>query len=241
METGHFAELAELESHYWWHVAKRQLVAGILQREYPPPGRLVEGGVGTAGNLLAFRDLGYTVAGLDCAPESIEIARSRGVTEIQQHDLSQPWPVPAGSLDIVVLLDVLEHLAEPVAALRHAANALRPGGGIVLTVPAYPFLFGQWDRRLGHYRRYTVPVLRSQAVAAGLRVRWVAHWNSFTLPAAVVSRTLDRLLRRDRPPVFPRVAPGWNAALLACARAERWVLRRVALPLGLSLVGVLSK
>ena len=241
MDKRHFDELIQLENTYWWHVAKRQLAVDLLQTYFPPPGRLVEAGIGSARNLLAFQELGYHVTGLDIAPEAVDRGHQCGLHDIRQHDVCSPWPIEGESSRVAVMLDVLEHVADPVQVLRYAAATLEPGGGLVITVPAYPQLYGDWDRRLGHVRRYTRRQFRSQAAEAGLSVVWTGHWNAFTLPAALVSRGLDRLLRRDRPPLFPRVTPSVNRLLLGCARVERWFLYRVGIPFGLSIVGVLKK
>jgi SAM-dependent methyltransferase len=240
MDLRHLDELALLEDTYWWHVSKRRLVLSILADRFAPPARLIEGGVGGCGNLLAFRDAGYEVTGLDVLPEAIEHGRRRGLKNLYCHDLLQPWPVEEGSFDVAVLLDVLEHVADPVVMLRHACRALRPEGGIVVTVPAYPCLFGPWDEHLGHYRRYTMARLREDADAAGLQVRWLNYWNAFSLPAAIVVRYWQR--RRSSGGVeFPRVRPGVNRCLLQIASIERQWLTRWRLPMGLSLVGVLMR
>ncbi|HUG91594.1 MAG TPA: class I SAM-dependent methyltransferase [Planctomycetaceae bacterium] len=241
MGSEHLDELIALDDAYWWHVAKRELVARLLARHCPPPGRVVEGGFGSGRNLREFRRLGYAVQGLDAMPQAVDHARRIGFDEVWQHDLTQPWPLEPESTRAVVLLDVLEHLADPVAALGHAARVLEPGGGVIVTVPANPRLYGPWDEQLGHHRRYTSRLLRSQALEASLRVERVTHWNSFSLPAAAVVRTLERWRPRREGTEFPRV-PGWvNRTLVGCARMERWWLERFAVPAGLSLVGVLRK
>ena len=241
MEKSHFEDLIHLEDTYWWHVAKRQLATKLLRSQFPAPGRLVEGGVGSSRNLLEFRDLGYRVTGFDVMPEVVEHAKQRGLSDVHQHDLSEPWPLAPDSVRAVVLLDVLEHMDEPVQVLRHIAQVLEPGGGVVLTVPACPFLYSSWDVRLGHRRRYTARVLRAQALEAGLKVERITHWNSFTLPAACLIRGMDRVFSRDAGSQFPRVSPVVNSALLGCAAMERGWLTRIGVPFGLSIVGVLSK
>ncbi len=241
MEYHHLQELIELEDRYWWHAAKRALAVSLLQRHFPPPGLIVEGGVGSGRNLVEFQKLGYDVAGFDILPQAVEHVRQRGLEKVRVHDLGGAWPLPSESARAVVMLDVLEHTADPVEVLRHARETLTPGGGMVVTVPAYPWLFGNWDKRLGHYRRYTARELTRQAQAASLEVVRLTHWNAFSLPAAIVLRTLDRLCQRDRAAEFPRVSPLMNRLLCAAASVERRWLTRCGAPFGLSLVGVLRK
>jgi hypothetical protein len=142
---------------------------------------------------------------------------------------------------VVLLLDVLEHIADPVVVLRRAADVLEETGRIVVTVPAYPFLMSEWDHRLGHYRRYTRKMFRSQAADAGLQVDWLTHWNAFTLPPAILVRTWERMFPRRTGAEFPRVSRAVNSLLLGFARMERWLIHRTGVPCGLSLVGVLKK
>jgi len=241
MDPAHLDELIELEDTYWWHVSKRRLVMGLLARHLPAPGRLVEGGVGSARDLSEFQHAGYAVSGYDAMPESVANARERGL-DVVSHDLELAWPVAEGSLDVVVLLDVLEHIADPVRVLENVRRALRPGAGAVVTVPAYPFLHGDWDRALGHQRRYTLRMLREQVREAGLDVARITHWNAFSLPAALAVRGIQRLFPRDAPPAeFPRVPSALNRLLIGCATVERAWLRVLPLPVGLSLFAVLRR
>ncbi|MCA9174489.1 MAG: class I SAM-dependent methyltransferase [Planctomycetales bacterium] len=241
MDPAHLQELIDLEDTYWWHVAKRELVTRLVTRHFPAPGRLVEGGIGSCRNLLEFRALGYNVQGFDISERAVSYGRQRGLEGVRVHDLGTPWPLAPSSVTVCVMLDVLEHLADPVQVLKHAAACLEPGGGIVFTVPAYPWLFSSWDKRLGHYRRYTRRMIVEQAADAGLGVRWLNRWNSFTLPPAIALRTLNRLRGREQAAEFPRVSSPVNWLLKTAARCERKWLERLPLPCGLSLVGVLTR
>ena len=173
--------------------------------------------------------------------EAVEHGQKLGIEDCRRHDLEQPWPLEAGSARAIVLLDVLEHMARPVQVLRNAYDVLQPGGGLVITVPACPWLFGDWDRRLGHYRRYTAKELRSHAAEASLQVKWLNHWNAFSFPAAVAIRGVQRMFPGDRQAEFPRVSQGMNRMLQRAAGFERWCMVRLSVPVGLSLVGVLTK
>lgn len=241
MQAAHLQELVELEDTYWWHVAKRELVLKLLAQHAPAPGRLIEGGIGSARNLLAFRDAGYDVIGYDVMPEAVQNARMRGIEHVEQHDLTAAWPVETGTAKAVVLLDVIEHVEFPTRVLYHARQALKMDGVVIVTVPAYQWLYSDWDQALGHYRRYTKQALRDQAVSAGLTPLRITHWNSFTLPAAMAVRTARKLRQTEPSADFPRVSPFANRVLRACADMERWWLSKAPVPCGLSVLGVFKK
>lgn len=241
MQASHLQQLVDLEDNYWWHVAKRELVTKLLQKHCPAPGKLAEGGIGSGRNLIQFQQMGYDVCGFDLMPESVEHVRSRGIENVHVHDLGNPWPVEDASLKAVALLDVLEHVKHPVTVLQHVHRALADDGAVIITVPAYPWLFSRWDEQLGHFRRYTSREFRSQATAAGFRVSWLNHWNSFTLPAAMAVRGVEKVFPKRTQPDFPHVSDFTNKALLGAAAAERWCMGKLPVPAGLSLVGVLTK
>jgi SAM-dependent methyltransferase len=240
MDPRHLEELKALEDHYWWHVSKRALVTGLLQTHAPPPGRLVEGGIGGGMNLRHFQHLGYTVTGLERMEAAVVHCKAQGVMDVHVHDLEVPWPID-DSIDVVVLLDVLEHADHPITVLENAVSVLGPNGVVVLTVPAMPALYGPWDEVLGHRRRYTRQGLKNEARAAGLSVAFLSYWNSFTFPAAVGMRALERRSGRIRPAEFPRVSRPVNQALMAMAAVERRLMDVGPIPIGLSLCAVLRR
>jgi SAM-dependent methyltransferase len=241
LDAHHLQELIDLEEGYWWHVAKRRWAGQLLQRYLPVPGLVIEGGIGSGRNLLEFQRLGYEVAGLEIMPESVMHAHQAGVPNVQLHDLAESWPIPAGAARAVVMLDVLEHIADPIRALQHAAAVLRDDGGLVLTVPAYPSLYSDWDRKLGHYLRYTRKELLRQTAEAGLAPVWDGCWNALSLPAAIVSRRLTQRRSNGNGAEFPRLPALLNRLLIGCAAAERILSRWIRIPVGLSLVGVFVK
>ena len=241
MDATHLEQLVELEDSYWWHVAKRELALKLLSKFAPAPGQLVEGGIGSGRNLVEFEKRGYSVTGLDLMPESVAHVKGRGVEDCHVHDLEVPWPMDDGSVDAIVLLDVLEHIEHPVVTLKNMHRVLKPGGVVVMTVPACPWLFSRWDEQLGHFRRYTSRELRRQAAEGGFRVSWLNHWNSFTFPAAVAVRGWEKVFPKREHPDFPHVSRLTNNALLTAAKAERWAMNALPVPAGLSLAGVLQK
>lgn len=241
MEAAHLKELMALESSYWWHVSKQRLASSLISKYIHPASRIVEGGIGAGGNLLHWQSQGYEVHGLDIMPESVAYAQQRGLENIHQHDLHEPWPVPQQSAQAVVLLDVLEHLREPVIALQHAGNTLADNGKIIFTVPAHPWLFSEWDERLGHYRRYTTAMMKSQVAQAGLKLVELRHWNAISLPIAAMLRTYRRLFPKHTGAEFPRLSERMNRWLIRIQERESAIAKHLSIPSGLSLVGVISK
>jgi SAM-dependent methyltransferase len=241
MDPAHLQELARLEESYWWHVAKRSLACGLISKYAQPDDLIVEGGVGAAANLRHLQDQGFRVHGLDLLPEAIDQCARRGIQNATLHDLCQRWPVAPQSARVVLLLDVLEHLPQPVEALKHAAATLQEQGKLILTVPAWPSLYSDWDQRLGHFRRYSSRELRRHLDAAGLELQWHSAWNAFTLPVAICLRSWRRYFPKDGPAEFPRVSAWMNRLLLRMAAWERAWMQVGRIPTGLSLVAVASK
>ena len=233
--------MKELECHYWWHVAKRNLVSKYLEKCRPPPAKILEVGVGAGGNLLHFKKLGYEVKGFDIMPEAIQYCKGRGLNDVSVHDIAQPWPARKDFFDVVVMLDVLEHLERPVESLRFASRALKANGIVILTVPACPYIMGPWDKALGHQRRYSMRMLKSEFKEAGLDTADVAYWNLFSLPPALIVRGMQKLFPQSHSSEFPRIPKLLNTFLLFCAYAERKILRNRSFYYGLSIMGVFTK
>jgi SAM-dependent methyltransferase len=155
--------------------------------------------------------------------------------------LEQP-PLRPGSLDGVLLLDVLEHLEDDARGLAQAARLLKPGGALVVTVPAGPSLWGRQDEVSHHYRRYTRRDLLSLFARAGLARPELTHFNTFLYPPIAAIRWGRRLLglKASDQSDFEGSHPGpVNDLLERIMAAERHLLGRVPLPVGVSLLGLL--
>lgn len=241
MHIDHLEALFKVEKNYWWHIAKRDLIIKLLLKNFPPPATLIEGGIGGGYNLLAFKKLGYQTTGFDIIPESVDYCRNAGLSDTAVHDITKPWPVKNNSINVVILLDVLEHIEEPTTVLINAEKTLDKQGGIIFTVPAYTWLMGPWDKMLGHHRRYNMKDIKHQVQKAGLKIDRLSFWNSFSLPLALLLRVSQRMFNLSVKPEFPSVSQWTNSLLINCARIERLWLNHKNIPAGLSLFGVLKK
>lgn len=238
MDAEVFRKFGELESRHWWFGARRDIVLAIVARFTPPGARLLDVGCGTGYFLERARER-YQVSGADPSPIAIRMCAERGLTEISASDAADLSQVAGKPFDVVTLLDVIEHLDDDVAALNAAASALTEDGKVVVTVPAFQFLWTRHDDINHHRRRYTRVRLRSALEAAGFKVEQVSYFNSYLFPLALVERLGKRVLGLDRGADLALPPAPINALMARVFRAERSRLAGgKGFPLGLSVLGV---
>jgi SAM-dependent methyltransferase len=231
------AHLGRVEDRHWWFVVRRGIVSDAIEAHRPDRvDAVLEVGCGAGGFLAQLSRLfpGATVRGVEPsdAARAGAVARGYDVSEGLFQDLS----AADGSADVLVALDVLEHCEDDSAALAEARRVLRPGGVLVLTVPALPSMWSEHDRVNGHHRRYTRGDLAARARAAGLEVLRATCFNTVLLPPAWVARAGAEMLGLPavsgvRVPFAPV-----NAALRGLFGLERPWLRGHDLPVGTSVL-----
>lgn len=238
MESYLYEEMFRLEERHWWFAAKHRIVLSLLARYLPPSREAHVADLGCGcGRMLQLLAQRYSATGIDASPIAIEFSRRRGVS-IEQGTLPDNLPLTPGSCDAVLMLDVLEHLDDDTAAAQSAASLLKPEGILLITVPAYQWLYGPHDAAHHHRRRYSRRQLAGVLKAAGLRVDYVSYYNTLLFPLAVAQRFVQRL-RGDKAPVStaPPMAP-INALFGGIFASERHLVGRLGLPFGLSLIAV---
>ena len=245
METQAYLEMGAAQTAHWWFAARREILREQLRRlDLGPHSSILEVGSGTGANLDLLSEFG-TVTGFEmsqdavkmsCQCESVRNGRARvvrGRCPEEMHKLDEPY-------DAVCLLDVLEHLDDDIEGLKSIADVLRPGGRVLITVPAYPWLWSAHDQQLHHRRRYTAATLSSACESAGLALTEVSHFNTLLFPLALVQRTLLKVTG-SRSVGTRTPHRSLNSALHAIFSSEKWLLGKVALPFGLSLFAVATR
>ena len=172
--------------------------------------------------------------------EHAEALRAVGTAaglDIRAGVLPDDIPVPESWADGVLLLDVIEHVDDDVAALRAARRVARPGGAVMVSVPAYEWLWSGHDAALGHRRRYTAQRLRAALTAAGLHVERVGYFNTVLFPAIAAVRLAKRLGGGGGHDLH-RTPAVLNRTLTALFALERHVVLRPGLPFGSSVLAV---
>ncbi|HEX8527742.1 class I SAM-dependent methyltransferase [Allosphingosinicella sp.] len=240
MERVVYDRMAEIDSKHWWYRARREILARLIEREIAPgPGaRILEIGCGTGHNLDMLASFG-AVDAVEMDEEARAVATARLGRPAIESSLPSLLGVERQAYDLVALLDVLEHVEEDRAALASIASTLKPGGRILLTVPAFPWMWSAHDEVNHHKRRYTRKTLRAVIGAAGLRIEMLSWFNSLLFPLAAAARLAGRVTGKkdgdDKLPPAPL-----NKALEFLFGLERYAVGRVPLPPGVSLVAIVS-
>ena len=231
-----------LDERHWWYRGRRRVLNAVLERVRPPAGaRLLDAGSGSGRTLDELARFG-SVAGVELNPLGVEAARARGHLDVREAPV-ESIPYPDAAFDLVTCLDVIEHTPDDVRSLRELRRVTRPGGAVVVTVPAYPRLWSRHDEVNGHYRRYTRRALRRAAAGAGLQVEWMTSFNAaYLLPAALVrvARRSDGDGDGDGGSELALTPRALDRVLELPLRAEAALIAHGAsLPAGLSLLAVL--
>jgi SAM-dependent methyltransferase len=231
-----------LEQVHWWFVARRALILETARCWAPATlERAADVGCGTGGNLTALADAfpAAEVLGVEPNNEARARARARGGRVIS--GTLEHLPLETGWADLVFALDVLEHVDDHVGALAELHRVVRPGGRLIVTVPALPWLWGPHDELNQHKRRYHRSGLRQLLVEAGWVVERLTYFNTFLFPLGAVERVVSRHVRSHTSVGLRVPPPPLNAALERVLALEAGVLRRRDLPIGMSLVAVATR
>lgn len=240
MERVIYDRMAELDELHWWYRARREVLDALIRRavQLPRGAHLLEVGCGTGHNLQMLARFG-SVDGIEIDPEARSLAEKRLGRSIGAAPLPALTDVPRAHYDLVAALDVVEHIDDDCAALAALASCLKPGGSLLLTVPAHQWMWSAHDELNHHKRRYSKHQLRHLIEASPLQLKSIGYFNSFLFPLAIAGRMAGRISRKqgsdDTLPPKPI-----NHLLERCFAAERLLIGTVPLPPGLSLFAVAS-
>ncbi len=236
MERDAYVAMAQIEDAHWWYRARREFIeAAFASLRLPRNATILDAGCGTGGSLSMLSRFG-TVLGVEYDADARDIAAQRGIAPVLQGSLPHHLPRPDTRFDAIGLFDVLEHLEQPVESLATLRGRLVSNGAIVLTVPAYQWLWGPHDDTHRHFRRYTAGSLREHLEQAGMRVEYLSYFNSVLLPLAILQRLRERVMGYSFADLVP--APRVNELLFRIWRSERlWIPSRRA-PFGLSILAI---
>jgi SAM-dependent methyltransferase len=240
-----YAFLAGIEPQHFWFSSRNKLIIAMMRRYIGPLGgrSVLDVGCGTGYVLAALERSGMSVCGLDMHLAGLRYARRR-ISGMLLCETATRVPFRS-EFDAVMLCDVIEHVPNDAAVIQEASQALKPGGSLVITVPAAPSLWTELDDVSGHKRRYTRPLLQQAIHRAGLSLVTLRYFNILLFPLQVLQRQI--LNRRvstkasDRQQVFEqyfRVPPPMLNSLFHVAMSLDIPLSRIPVPFGASLIAI---
>jgi SAM-dependent methyltransferase len=240
MERVVYRQMAELDQRHWWYRARREILADLIRRSARPPenARILEIGCGTGHNLDMLGGFGEVDA-VELDDEARAVAERRLGRPVMNAPLPELAGVGDRQYDLIAALDVVEHVEDDAAALAAMAGKLKPGGKLLVTVPAHQWMWSAHDVVNHHKRRYSKAALKRLVEASPLQLEKIGYFNSLLFPLAVAERLSSKLRGRDDADVTLPSKP-LNAALEAVFAAERHLVGRLPLPPGLSLFAVAS-
>lgn len=240
MERVVYDRMAELDEVHWWYTARRRILASLIERTVRPPAnaRILEVGCGTGHNLKMLERFG-TVDGIEIDKAARTVAEKRLGRSISSARLPELKGIKRSHYDLVAALDVVEHIDDDRSTIDALASCLKPGGKLLVTVPAHQWMWSAHDELNHHKRRYSKRRLRALIEESPLRLEKIGYFNSILFPLAVGARLVAKLTGRggsdDTLPPKPV-----NYLFERTFAAERRLVGTVPLPPGLSLFAVAS-
>jgi SAM-dependent methyltransferase len=244
MELSVYKQFAEIEKTNWWFVARRQIMARLLTyfigKDKKVP-LLLDVGCGPGINAPMLRQFTDKLELLEASEEAIKIAK-----EIDPHVCIMKGVLPGVSLekkyDVVTLFDVLEHIEDSNASLLAIKDILKPGGMLIISVPAFMFLWSEHDEIVHHKRRYTKKGLNQDLINAGFVPLYSTYANFFIFPFVAIVRLVKKISKKKtgKNDFFP-IPKFINAFLRIVFASERFLFPFFSLPFGVSIIGVYKK
>jgi len=237
-----YARMYQMEDRHWYFWGKRRIILELLASHVAGrKGLVLEAGCGTGrmiGELARFGD----VYAMDVFTEALQYCAGRGCANLLQGSVTQ-LPFKDGAFDLVTSLDVIEHVEDDQAALIELYRVLKPGGSLVVTVPAYMLLWSQHDIALHHKRRYTMAGLQVKLQRAGFTVTRISAFNFFVFPAVALLRVSRRLFGRRAEVADTNEHPPSpvNNLMYGIMSLESMLVRYLRLPFGVSMICLARK
>lgn len=241
MQEDCYHKMYEVEERHWWFKGKFATALMLLTRRISQGSRVLDIGCGTGLFSKMLTKKGYEVTSIDSSSVALDYSRKRGVSNLISGDALK-LPFPDNAFDAACALDILEHLEDDQGALKEWQRVLKPGGVLLIFVPALPLLWGPQDEKLDHKRRYTRAML-SKEINEFLTVERISYFNTLLFLPVLLSRYLFRffprlLKNRDELDITNK---SLNFFLGLIFSLEKIYLTKFSFPFGVSLLSVSRK
>lgn len=240
MEKYLYEDLYNIEDSHWWHVSKRETVFAMIKRFLKVKKPIIlDMGCGTGKNIELLKKFG-NVYGIDKSEEAIRYCKKRGLRNVELGSIYNT-SYKKSSFELITLLDVLEHTQEE-KTLREISRLLTTDGVLVLTVPAYTWLWSHWDVLQHHKKRYSQKDLRELLEKSGFKVLKISYMFSFlVLPLIFVRVFKNIFFKNNYSSDFKLTFKFLDRILVGVSDLERWLIVKCNIPFGTSIVCVAQR
>jgi ubiquinone/menaquinone biosynthesis C-methylase UbiE len=244
MNVEEYEKMYALENTYWWFQGRKRIILNLVRKHVPGlnlKARVLDVGCGTGLILEALHSYCRPI-GLDFSHKALLYCRDRKLNLLILGNVDI-LPVSAESCDVVLALDLLEHIEDDSALMRDFHRIIKPGGYLMLTVPAHQFLWSEHDEALSHYRRYSYLQLLAMIREAGFRPVKTSYAISFVFLPIVVFRLAQKIFKKRQEPKthLIRLPGAANKILIWLLLIEGFLLKFINLPFGVSIICLARK
>ncbi|GJM17654.1 MAG: methyltransferase [Thermodesulfobacteriota bacterium] len=242
MENELFDEMYKVETQHWWFVARRKIITSVINGlSLEPNSKIMDAGCGNGDNLEFLSQYGELTA-IEREDNALERAKSRQIGKVVKGELPDSFPSDINKEnDLIVLLDVLEHIDDDEKSLSMLKNWAKNNSTLLVTVPAYQFLWTRHDELHHHKRRYTVGQLKKVIENNGWKVNYISYFNTFLFPLALLDRIKQKVFPAAQDSDLKMPPKFVNSIFEKIFSFESSLIGKIIFPFGLSIIVVAKK
>lgn len=244
MEKVNYEEYYQSEKIHWWHRGRRHIIFTLLDQhlKFKPDNRILDVGCG-CGTMLKELSVYGEVVGIELSEKAINFCRKKGYTNLSCAS-AQAIPFSDNTFNLVTILDTLEHTEDDLKSLQELYRVCQKGGLVLITVPAFNFLWGDVDELCGHKQRYISKELKTKMQAVGFQVLRLSYINMFLFLPTYLLRIYKKLFNKKTKPnsPFATTLPSIvNLVLESIFKFEAFWVKRGGMPFGVSIIALGEK
>jgi 2-polyprenyl-3-methyl-5-hydroxy-6-metoxy-1,4-benzoquinol methylase len=242
MQINMYRTFYELQKIHWWFTSKKTIVLDTIKchTNLNEESAILDIGCGSGLMLSALSELGQA-SGMDASDEAIQFSHEIFQGLISKGQLPSDVPFSKNQFDLITALDVIEHVEADEQSLEVIQSLLSDNGIAIITVPAYMFLWSHFDEMNHHKRRYTVSELKIKLQNSGLKIKKISYYNTFLFPIIYLVRKFNNLIGRDGNSDLAMPGKTTNFILSKILSSEKYPLRFLNFPFGVSILAVVGK
>lgn len=242
MNVEMYQRFFDIQKKHWWFSTRKKIVLDTIMRylKSDDAPKILDVGCGSGVMLRSLDSIGEAY-GMDMSDDAINFSKQVFDGEVKNGYLPDHVPYQNDFFNLITALDVIEHIDLDVDSLKAMHSLLASKGKIVITVPAYMFLWTSFDEMNEHKRRYTRPELRKKLEQAGFTIEKISYYNTFLFPVIYIVRMLNNILGREGASDVDMPSRSVNFVLERIFGFEKYLLRFLNLPFGVSILAVARK